>query len=232
MRECPTINWAKAFRFCLLVAILSLSIYGCGGTFRSFPGEGDVSGTWDLVLVKSGVTVRSPQLSITQKERFEDFTGTTSDGATLTGSLSGNNISFILNNADGSTTTLDGKLSDDWKSMSGTYTSTGSDGSGTWSADRPALSPKLTVAPASADLSCSQGQSATFTVTGGTTAKYTVIASENGNLVALSTTFLTTNGQFTVAANTQCAGTDGTVVKLAVSDGTSSVTVPVTISNP
>jgi hypothetical protein len=232
MRTCPTINWPHAFYVCLFGAILSLSLYGCGGTFRSFPGEGDVSGNWDLVLANSGVTVRSPQVSIVQKERYEDFTGTTSDGATLTGSLSGNNISVTLNNADGSTTTLDGKLSDDWKSMSGTYTSTGSDGSGTWSATRPQTKPKLVVAPTSATLSCSQGQSVTFGVTGGTTANYTVVASTNGSLVTLSTTTLTTNGQFTVTANTSCAGQDVTTVNLTVSDVASSVIVPVTISNP
>ncbi len=231
MRECPTINWPKAFHFCLLGVVLTLSFYGCGGTFRSFPGEGDVSGTWELVLVKSGVTVRSPQISITQKERFDDFTGTTSDGGTLTGTLSGNNTSITLNNADGSTTTLTGTLSDDWKSMTGAYTSTGPDGSGTWSATRPET-PKLVVAPTSAALSCSQGQSATFGVTGGTTADYTVVASTNGSLVTLSTSTLTTNGQFTVTANTSCGGANGAVVNLTVSDGSASVTVPVTISNP
>lgn len=225
-------NLPKVFLLCLLVAVLSLALCNCGGKFRTYPGEGDVSGTWNLVLTESNVTVRGPQLYITQKDRYDEvFSGTTSDGATVTGTLSGNSTSIILNNSDGSTTTLTGMLSDDWKAIRGTYTSTGSDGSGTWSALRPGPG-GLSVTPANAALSCSEGQSATFSVAGGTPAKYTVVASTNGSLVTLSTTALATNGQFTVTANTSCDGSDGAVADLIVSDATTSITVPVTISNP
>jgi hypothetical protein len=81
-------------------------------------------------------------------------------------------------------------------------------------------------------LSCSLGQFATFVVTGGTRASYSVAASSNGSLVFISTATLTTNGQFTVAAATACAGTNGTIVNLTVTDNATLVTVSVTISNP
>ena len=232
MRKCQKMNLPKVFSLCLLVAVLSLALCSCGGKFRTYPGEGDISGTWNLVLTKSNVTVRETQLFIIQKDRYDEvFSGTTSDSATLTGTLSGNSTSIILNNSDGSTTTLTGTLSDDWKAIRGTYTSTGPDGSGTWSALRPGPG-ALSVAPANAALSCSEGQSATFTATGGTRANYTVVASTNGSLVTLSTTALATNGQFTVTANTSCAGSDGTVADIIVSDTSTSITIPVTISNP
>ena len=232
MRKCQRMNLPKVFPLCLLVVVLSFALCNCGGKFRSYPGEGDVSGTWNLVLTESNVAVRGTQLFIIQKDRYDEvFSGTTSDSATLTGTLSGNSTSIILNNSDGSTTTLTGTLSDDWKAIRGTYTSTGSDGSGTWSALRPGPG-ALSVTPANAALSCSEGQSATFTATGGTRANYTVVVSANEGLITLSTTGLATSGQFTVTANTSCGGSDGAVADLVVSDTTTSITVPVTISNP
>lgn len=218
---------------CLLIVVISLSVNGCGGTFRKFPNQGEVGGTWDLSLTRSNVSVRETKLFITQEERYDPFTGTTSDNATLTGTVTGDNISITLNNADGSTTTLTGTVIDGWKEFSGEYTSTGSDGSGTWKATKSTPAPSaVAVTPSSATLSCSAGQSATFTVTGGTRSSYSVTTSSNGSLINLSTDTLKANGQFTVTAVTNCAGTDGATVSLTVTDTATTVTVPVTISNP
>lgn len=231
MRKFRNVYWPKVSLFFLLVVFLSLPLYQCGGTFRTFPSQGEVDGTWNLVLTRDGVTERSPQLSITQNERYGDFSGTTSDGATLTGTFNVNIVTIILNNADGSVTTLNnGEFSDNGRAISGSYSSTASDGSGTWTASR--LPPSLGVTPKSATLSCSVGQPQTFTATGGSRANYSVVATQNGTLVTLSTTTLTTNGQFTVTANTTCTGADGTVVSLTVSDTVTSIPVTVTISNP
>ena len=233
MRKGRNVNWPKVFLFGLLVVLLTLPLYHCGGRFRTFPSQGEVDATWNLVLTKDGVTVRSPQLFITQKERYGDFLGTSSDGATLTGAFDVNTVTITLNNADGSTTTLNnGEFSNDGGTMSGTYTSTGADGSGTWIATKPFTPPSLSVTPQSSTLSCSAGQSQTFTVTGGSPANYSVVATLTGDLVTLSTTALTTNGQFTVTANTTCIAVNGTAVNLTVSDVVTSTPVTVTISSP
>lgn len=228
------INWPGALILCLFVVISTLSVNGCGGTFRAYPNEGDVNGTWNLSLTKSNVSVRETKLSITQEERYQPFSGSTSDGATLDGTLDRENIVITLHNSDGSTTTLTGTVVDGWNEFAGSYTSTGSDGSGTWSANRVVGPKALSVSPTSATLSCSAGEIATFVVTGGTKASYSVTASSNGSLVTISTTTLTTDGKFTVTALTSCAGTSGTstVVNLTVTDTATSITVPVTVSNP
>jgi hypothetical protein len=196
-----------------------------------------MGGTWNLTLTQPGApSVRATELYIRQDERYDPFSGTTADGATFTGTFdTRSDIVITITNADNSTTTLTGSDSNSWNTFSGTYTSTGSDGSGTWIADRnvppPTLSP-LSVSPTSATLSCSTLQSKQFTVKGGTRASYSVTATSNGSLVALDTGSLTTSGIFTVTANT-CSAVSGTVVSLTVSDGTSTpVTLPVTISNP
>lgn len=233
MRKCAKVYWLKVSSFILLVVFLSLPLYHCGGRFRTFPSQGQVDGTWNLVLIKDGVTVRSPQLSITQKERYGDFSGTTSDGGTLTGTFNVNTVTITLNNADGSVTTLNnGEFSDDGRTISGAYSSTDSDGSGTWTATRPFTPPSLAVTPKAVSLSCQSGQSQTFTATGGSSANYSVVATQNGTLITLSTITLTTNGQFIVTANTSCTGADGTVVNLTLSDTVTSIPITVTISNP
>lgn len=217
----------------MLIVILSLLVHACGGTFLEYPDQGNVGATWNLSLNQSDVSVRVVQLFLKQEKRYAPFSGTTSDNATVDGTLNGDNIVINLDNADGSTTTLTGTASNAWGTFSGTYTSTGSDGSGTWRANRKS-SPKaaISVTPSSATLSCSAGESATFDVTGGTPASYSVTASSNGSLVTLSTTTLTTNGEFTVTAATACAGTDGAIVNLTITDKSTSATVQVTISNP
>ncbi len=225
-------NWPEAVILCLVIVISSLSVNGCGGTFRSYPNEGDVNGTWNLSLTQSNVSVRETKLSITQEERYHPFSGSTSDNATLDGTLDRENIVITLHNSDGSTTTLTGTVIDGWNEFSGSYTSTGSDGAGTWSANKVVGPKTLSVSPTSATLSCSAGESTTFVVSGGTKASYSVTASSNGSLVTISTTTLTTDGKFTVTALTSCAATDGTVVNLTVTDTATTVTVPVTISNP
>ncbi|MFI5294578.1 MAG: hypothetical protein ACHQ0Y_06075 [Thermodesulfovibrionales bacterium] len=173
---------------------------------------------------------------MTLAQTDKNIVGTTADGALLTGTISGaDNITLILANADRTTTTLSGTAGPDWKTMSGTYTSTGSDGSGTWSATKilPTPTPApLAVSPTSATLSCGAGTSQPFTVTGGTRSKYSVSITQNASLVTLSTTTLTTNGQFTVTAN-PCSAVSGSTVNLTVTDTViTPVTVPVTISNP
>lgn len=216
-----------------LVVLSSLLVHGCGGyTFYENINQGKVGGTWDLSLTQSNVSVRETKLFITQEQRYDPFSGTTSDNATLTGTFNGNNVVITLSNANGTTTTLTGSANDAWNTLSGTYTSTGPDGSGTWSANEEVAPAAIVVTPSAATLSCSLGQSATFLVQGGTPASYSVTASSNGTLVTISASTLTTTGQFTVTAATACAGTNGTVVNLAVTDITTSVTVPVTISNP
>jgi len=215
-----------------LVVLSSLLVHGCGYTYYSDINQGKVSGTWDLSLTQSDVSVRQTKLSITQENRYDPFSGNTSDNATLTGTFDGNNVVITLNNANGTTTTLSGGASNAWGTLSGTYTSTGSDGSGTWVANKEVVLAALTVTPSLATLSCSLGQTATFVVKGGTPASYSVTASSNENLVTISTTSLTVDGQFTVTAATTCAGTNGTLVNLSVTDNTTSVTVPITISNP
>jgi hypothetical protein len=219
-------NWPE------LVMIVSLFVYGCGGTFYTYIDQGKVAGTWDLSLTQSDVSVRATKLSIIQEKRYDPFSGTTTDNATLTGTFNGNDVVITLNNADGTTTTLTGSASNAWNTLSGEYTSTGANGSGTWSADREVAPRGISVAPTAATLSCSSGQSKTFVVSGGTPASYSVAAASNGTLVTISTTTLTTNGQFSVTAVTPCAGTNGTIVNLTVKDNATSVTVPVTISNP
>jgi len=227
MRRYRKRNWPE------LVVILSLLVHGCGGyTFYENIDQGKVNGTWDLSLTQSDVSVRGTKLFITQEKRYDPFSGTTSDNATLTGTFDGNNVVITLNNADGTTTTLTGSASDDWKTLSGAYTSTGSNGSGTWSANKEVAPTAISVTPSAAILSCSAGEIATFVVAGGTLASYSVTASSNGSLVTISTATLKTNGQLTVTAATACAGTDGTIVNLTVTDNATSVTVPVTISNP
>ena len=222
-----------------LVMLLSLLVHGCGGTFYEYVKEGRMDGAWDLSLAQSNVSVRTTKLSITQEKRFGPFSGATSDNATLTGTLDGDNIVITLSNADGTTTTLTGSASNFWNTFSGTYTSTGSGGSGTWSATRevatptPTPTPAISVTPTEATLSCSLGQPAAFAVTGGTRASYSVTPLLNGSLVVISDGLLTTTGQFTVAADTACAGANGTVVALSVTDHiTTPVTVQITITNP
>ena len=225
-----TKNRPKAYLLNLFIVILSLSFFSCGGSFRSFPGEGDVSGSWNLVLTPSGASALAAKLC-TLDQTDHNISGTTSDGGTITGTVSGKNIDLTINNAGGTTTTLTGTVSDNWKEMSGTYTSTGSDGSGDWSATKNVPLQSLSVSPKSATLSCSAGASQTFTATGGTRSKYSVTASTNETLVTLSTTTLTTNGQFTVTANA-CSGASGSTVNLAVTDTATTVNVSVTITNP
>ncbi len=226
-----TKNRLKAFLLSLFVVISSLSLVDCGGSFRSFPGEGDVSGSWNLVLTPSGASALAAKLC-TFDQTDHNISGTTSDSGTVTGSVSGKDIDLTLNNADGTTTTLTGTVSDNWKEMSGTYTSTGSDGSGDWSATKNVPVQSLSVSPKSATLSCSAGATQTFTATGGTRSKYSVTATTNSTLVTISTDTLTTNGQFTVTANT-CTGSSGsTDVNLAVTDTATTVNVTVTVTNP
>jgi hypothetical protein len=232
MGKCVAKDWPKAFLLGFFMVIVSLSPFGCGGTFRSFPNEGDISGNWTLFLSSSGT-----QKVLTLAQTGENIAGTTSDGGTITGSVSGSDVSLTINNVGGTTTILAGTASSDWKTMSGTYTSTGSDGSGTWTATKiiPTPTPApLAVSPTSATLSCSAGTSQVFTVTGGSLSNYSVTSTQNPTLVTLSTTTLTTNGQFTVTANTAaCTGASGLIVNLTVADTVStSVTVPVTVSNP
>ena len=235
MVKCVTKNWSRAFLPCLYVVILSLSLFGCGGTFRSFPNQGDVSGSWSLFLTPSNTSALAPKLC-TLTQTGNDISGTISDGAAITGTVSGNNISLTVDNTGGTTTTLAGTIGADWKTMSGTYTSTGSDGSGNWSATKNIPTPtRIAVTPTSATLSCSGttgGTSVTCVVTGGIPGKYSVVASTNGTLVTLSAiTTSTASGQFTVTANA-CSAADGTIVDLLVSDTVTSVTVPVKILNP
>ena len=234
MSNCYVKNLPKALLLCFFALVLSVALIGCGGTFRSFPGEGDVSGSWNIVLTKSDLT-SLPSKAVTLDQTDKNIAGTSSDGTTITGIVSGNNnVSLTLINTDGSVTTLTGTVSGDWKAMSGTYTSTGSEGSGTWDAAKNAPVPPetLAVTPASATLSCSTGQSASFTVTGGIPSKYTVSPTANGTLVSISTSSLKTDGKFVVTALTTCGGTSGTVVSLSVSDTHQTLIVPVTISNP
>ena|GEM_PF-3285402 len=230
-------NWIEAFCLCLFVGMLALSVHGCGGTFYEVQNQGDVAGTWNLVLTQPGVpTVRATQLTIRQDKRYDPFSGTTNDNATFTGTLNTNTVSIILNNPDGTVTTLTGTASSDWNSFSGTYTSTGTDGSGTWTADRnlppPTIAP-LSVTPASSTLSCSGSsgsQSVTFQVKGGVRSSYSV-TNPNPNLVTLATANLTTTGFFSATANACTVAT--TTVSLSISDGTSTpVTVPVQVTNP
>lgn len=99
----------------------------------------------------------------------------------------------------------------------------------------PTPVPALAVLPTSTTLSCAGTtgvSSQTFVVTGGTPSKYSVVPSTNGSLVTISTTTLTTNGQFTVTAKNTCPGLDGTIVDLIVTDTATAVPVAVTISNP
>lgn len=242
MTKCVTNNCPKAFLLCFFVVTLSLSLCGCGGTFRSFPDEGDASGKWNLFLTPSNAsTLASTICTLTQTDN--NISGTTSDSAAITGTVSGNNISLTLANANGTTTTLAGTVDPDWKTMSGTYTSTGSDGSGTWSATKNTPPKTLAVTPTSTTLSCMGTTAVTsqiFTVTGGTptvdqtgsvTSNYSVTASTNPTLVTLSTATLKTNGQFTVLAN-GCSAVSGSIVNLTVTDTVTSVIVPVTILNP
>jgi hypothetical protein len=216
----------------VLVVILSLFVHGCGGHFYTHIDQGKVGGDWDLSLTQSSVSVRETKLSITQEKRYDPFSGTTSDNATLTGVFEGNNVVITLNNSDGSTTTLTGGASNDWNTLSGAYTSTGPDGSGTWRADKEVAPPGISVSPQSATLSCSAGDSKTFTVTGGTLANYSVSPTSN-DLVTIDVANLKTDGTFTVTANACTAATvDGTTVDLTVTDSVTSVTVTITISNP
>ncbi len=232
-------NWPGAALLCFLLVSASLSVHGCGGTFYSVQNQGEVAGTWNLVLTQPGVpTVRATQLTIRQDKRYDPFSGTTNDNATLTGTLNINDVSITLNNPDGTLTTLTGTASSDWNSFSGTYTSTGTDGSGTWTADRnlppPTVAP-LSITPPSATLSCTGStgvQFLTFSVKGGTRSSYSVVATTNQNLVTITDTNFTTTGFFTVTATT-CPTTSGTVVSLTVSDSVSNpLTVLVTIQNP
>lgn len=227
MRRCRKINWPE------LAVILSLVVLGCGGHFYTDIDQGKVGGTWDLSLTQSNVSVRETKLSITQGKRYDPFTGTTSDNATLTGTFSGNNVVITLNNADGTTTTLTGGANNAWNTLSGAYTSTGSDGSGTWRADKEvAPTPTaISVTPSTATLHCSAGDKQTFTVTGGTLANYSVTPTSNA-LVTIDFATLKTDGKFTVTALTACPGTDGTTVDLTITDNATSAHVTVTISNP
>ncbi len=234
MGKCVTKDWPKALLLCLFVVILSVSLFGCGGTFRSFPNEGDVSGSWNLFLTPSGAsTLAAIPCTLTQTDNT--ISGTKSDGATITGTVSGNDVALTLNNLDGTTTTLAGTAGPDWKTMSGTYTSTGSDGSGDWSATKNLPPAPLAVSPTSAALSCSGTTgvptSQIFTVTGGTLSNYSVAASPTG-LVTLSTTTLTTNGKFSVTPGTCPASGTTAIATLTVTDTVSTVIVQVTISNP
>lgn len=231
MARCIAKSRTGVFSLCILGVILSLSLLGCGGTFRSFPNEGDISGGWNLFLASSGVSAVAPKV-LTLAQSGGNITGTTGDGAIITGTIDGDYVALDLANSDKTATTLTGTISSDWKTMSGTYTSTGSDGSGTWNAAKIAPIAPLAATPTSANLSCSGttgATSATFTVTGGTLSKYSVTASTNAALLTLATTTLTTNGQFTVTAN---ACSVGGVVNLAVTDASTSITVPVTVLNP
>ncbi len=227
-----TYNRLEAFLLSFVI-IFSLSLSGCGGTFRSFPGEGDISGTWSLVLTPSGASELAPRtLNLMQTDG--NVSGTTADGATVTGTVKGENIDLTLNNADATTTTLTGTAGADWKSMAGTYTSTGSEGSGTWSATKN-ISKSLAVSPTSATLSCTGttgAQSQIFTVTGGTQSKYSVTITSNASLIKLTTDTLTTNGKFTVAADSTCPGGASTDVGLTVTDTVTPINLTVTITNP
>ncbi len=236
MAKYVTISRFKAYLPCLFAVILFLFLFGCGGTFRSFPGEGDVSGGWTLFLTPSNMPTLGTRL-LTLDQKDNNISGTTS-GATITGTVSGNNIVLTLANSDGTTTTLDGTVGADWKTMSGTYTSTGSDGAGTWSATKNGSTPTptaLSVTPTRATLSCSGRTSQTFVVTGGTPSKYSAVVSTQANFVTLSTTSLTTTGQFTVTANACISSRipgDGLIVVIDVTDTTTRSQGYVTISNP
>jgi hypothetical protein len=67
---------------------------GSSGGGTSTSGSGDVSGTWHIAMYEYGSAPYN-SFSMTIIQNGSQITGTTSDGQTISGSISGNSISFV-----------------------------------------------------------------------------------------------------------------------------------------
>ncbi len=145
------IGTRKSLKFCMIAVVLTLMLFviSCGGkTDATF----NIAGAWSLVRVTPADTATSTPadeqkdlFTFTQLSSDTDVGGTTTPGngsasETITGSVSGDDVSFTTTVSGGITRNYTGKLSSDGATMSGTWTSTDTlvtpnvTTSGTWSA--------------------------------------------------------------------------------------------------
>jgi len=113
-----------------MVALLALAGLLLGCNSGSNAAGVDVSGTWTL-------NVDGETSSMTLQQNGDALSGSV-QGAPLTGSVNGNNISITSGFSGGPLLVADGTV--DGLSMSGSYTATeagGTQHTGTWSATKP-----------------------------------------------------------------------------------------------
>ncbi len=146
--QLSTKTWLKS-RIIVLSFALILFIISCGGkTDPTF----NIAGSWSLFRLTPAVPATDTTQGVSadeQKDLFaftmnaqdNDVAGTTTPGngspsEAITGSVSGDDVSFTTTVSGGITRNYTGKLSSDGATMSGTWTSTEAGGiagpSGTW----------------------------------------------------------------------------------------------------
>ena len=133
MHTCTTRNWAKVFLLLFIIPV-HLLLVSCGGGTSEAPFN--TTGSWFIYHITVGTAgEQGPDLfAFTQTDASNNnLTGTTSQSQTLTGKVSGLNISFFWVGSDSATYSYTGVIAADGFTMSGTWTSTNGK-SGTWHA--------------------------------------------------------------------------------------------------
>ena len=171
---------------------------GCGGggdsSSNGVPAppvlpEASVSGSWNLYHTKTGGTEEGPDF-FTLTDTGNSISGTGAIGsstATITGTVSGMNITLSLLLSAGQTTSLTGTVSDDGSTMSGTYSNPTQ--SGIWRATRSAPLAAISVTPANASMAVGGTRqfAATGTYSDGTTNDLTAHVTWNSSNTSIAT---------------------------------------------
>jgi hypothetical protein len=109
--------------------VFALFLGGCGSSEPS--PTWNIAGSWFMYQATNGTSGEQGPNLFTLTQSTNTISGTTSQGQTITGDISGENITFSWVGSDGATNTYTGKIGSDGSTMSGTWKSTNGQ-SGTW----------------------------------------------------------------------------------------------------
>ncbi len=125
-------SWWVRLLVLFYAAALTFLVSGCLGA-SSPPASVTITGSWNIFHTPTGSTQLGPDI-FTFTQTGNSISGTTSQGQTVTGTLTGSNITFSWT-ASNVTNTYSGTVSADGTTMSGTYTTSASE-TGSWSATK------------------------------------------------------------------------------------------------
>jgi hypothetical protein len=180
--------------FLICGAIFTLLLSGCGSS-KPVPLF-NIAGTWFVYHETNGISAEQGPDSFIFKTSDNTVSGTTSQGQSITGTVTGLDISFSWLGSDSFTYTYTGSVSSDGTTMSGTWTNTNGQ-SGKWHAIID-LSPAVNIAGSWNIFNTPAGSTVelgpdlfTFTqsgngVAGLTSGAQTVIGSIGGQSIAFS----------------------------------------------